>query len=168
MSKKSRKIKWKGVALNHSNIDEYMKDLQEETAGQYITQGVSFNKDDNFQMNLLKNSILAHGSFSGFVKHLLYAHFEKNGSIDNSVWQPNTVVDSKEREEAVSQPSPSPAPPVNSNVVEEVPKVVEPVEQTTKNPVVEPIVTDKPTPVVVKPTTRRKKKNLDAFVTPEE
>lgn len=105
-SKQSRKLKWKGVALNHSNIDEYMQDLINSTSSQYITQGVSFNKDDHFHITLLKNSILAHGSFSGFVKELIFDYFEKNGSIDDSVWQPNIVED-----EGFYEPSPSPTTP---------------------------------------------------------
>ena len=86
----SRKLKWKGVHLNNKNIDEYMDDLYNDTKGQYITQGVSFNKDDNFQMNLLKNALLSHGSFSGFIKHLMYSHFERNNRLDESIWLPNS------------------------------------------------------------------------------
>lgn len=86
----SRKLKWKGVPLNNKNIDEYMDDLYNDTKGQYITQGVSFNKDDNFQMNLLKNALLSHGSFSGFIKHLMYNYFEKNNRLDESIWIPNS------------------------------------------------------------------------------
>lgn len=74
-SKDWRKMKWKGIMLNPSNIDEYIKDLRMDTKGQYITQGVSFNKDDALQMNLLKNTLLTHGTFSGFMKHLMYSYF---------------------------------------------------------------------------------------------
>lgn len=98
----SRKQKWKGIPLNKTNIDEYMDDLYADTKGQYITQGVSFNKDDNFQMNLLKNALLAHGSFSGFVKHLMFNYFEDNDRLDDSIWIPN---------ERVSNTPQSPTPP---------------------------------------------------------
>lgn len=70
-----RKKKWKGIMLSESNIDEYIKDIRMDTKGQYITQGVSFNKDDALQMNLLKQTLLTHGTFSGFIKHLLYSYF---------------------------------------------------------------------------------------------
>lgn len=76
MSKKnSRREKWRNITINESNIDEYLLDLIEDTKGQYITQGVSFNKDDSLQMGLLKQSILDHSSFSGLVKHLLTIYF---------------------------------------------------------------------------------------------
>lgn len=75
MARNSRKDKWRNVSINPSNIDEYIIDLIEDTKGQYITQGVSFNKDDSFQMGLLKHAILDHSSFSGLVKHLLTLYF---------------------------------------------------------------------------------------------
>ncbi|OME54001.1 hypothetical protein BSK59_15585 [Paenibacillus odorifer] len=75
MTKTSRKDKWRNVSLNESNIDHYLLDLIEDTKGQYITQGVSFNKDDSFQMGLLRQAILNHSSFSGLVKHLLTLYF---------------------------------------------------------------------------------------------
>lgn len=84
--KNSRKEKWRNVSINPSNIDEYMIDLIEDTKGQYITQGVSFNKDDSFQMGLLKQSILNHSSFSGLVKHLLTVYFS-----GQQIQSPNTI-----------------------------------------------------------------------------
>ncbi|MGG4105171.1 hypothetical protein AAXB25_14740 [Paenibacillus lautus] len=75
MARNSRKEKWRNVSINPSNIDDYLIDLIEDTKGQYITQGVSFNKDDSFQMGLLKHAILDHSSFSGLVKHLLTLYF---------------------------------------------------------------------------------------------
>ena len=89
MARKKKSSKWQGIPLNHTNIDEYMQDLRNETSGQYIAQAVSFNKDDNFQMNLLKNVLLSNGSFGGFVKQLLFTHFERNGKLEDSIWQPN-------------------------------------------------------------------------------
>lgn len=82
-----RKKKWRNVyVINQSNIDEYLVDLIENTKGQYITQGVSFNKDDSLQMGLLKQAILDHRSFSGLVKHLLTLYFQSlhlNSSLHN-------------------------------------------------------------------------------------
>ncbi|EJW14044.1 hypothetical protein M5X00_26485 [Paenibacillus alvei] len=76
MTKKiSRKEKWRNQSLNPSNIDEYLTDLIEDTKGQYITQGVSFNKDDSYQIGLLKQALLQHSTFSGLVKHLLTQYF---------------------------------------------------------------------------------------------
>lgn len=74
----NRKQKWRNILISDENIDEYMEDLYNDTKGQYINQGVSFNKDDLFQMNILKETLLSHGSFSSLVKHLLHAHFSKD------------------------------------------------------------------------------------------
>lgn len=113
----SRKQKWKGIPLNRTNIDEYMDDLYDDTKGQYITQGVSFNKDDNFQMNLLKNALLAHGSFSGFVKHLMFSYFEDNDRLDDSIWIPNSTNNKQQQQVQQKQDKPpaslSPTPPLN-------------------------------------------------------
>lgn len=110
----SRKTKWRGIILNKNNIDEYMNDLYEDTKGQYITQGVSFNKNDTFQMNLLKNALISHGSFSGFVKHLMHSYFEKNNENTGDVWIPNPTTEEvapppvveaiQEQEESIEQP----------------------------------------------------------------
>lgn len=70
-----RQKKWRGIMLSESTVDEYVSDIREDTKGQYITQGVSFNKDDALQMNLFKQTLLTHSTFSGFVKHLLYNYF---------------------------------------------------------------------------------------------
>ncbi|SMG52210.1 hypothetical protein [Paenibacillus aquistagni] len=75
---KSRREKWRNLSLNSSNIDEYLTDLIEDTKSQYITQGVSFNKDDSYQMGLLKQALLQHSSFSGLVKHLLTLYFQSS------------------------------------------------------------------------------------------
>jgi len=78
MSKRNtdwRKAKWRNIPLSSDNIDEYLEDLYSTTKGQYITQAVSFNKDDSLQMGLLRNALLEHSSFSGLIKFLLQKHF---------------------------------------------------------------------------------------------
>lgn len=122
MKKNNRKEKWRNVSLNHSNIDEYLVDLIEDTKGQYITQGVSFNKDDSFQMGLLKQAILDHSSFSGLVKHLLTMYFsgqsiQSPNAVNNHVQQiafhHTREIHEASRETATTQerlPNPSPTP----------------------------------------------------------
>lgn len=81
--------KWRNRIITPSNIDEYMKDLYEGTPGQYVTLGVSFNKDDHFQMELIKQARLTHKSFSGLVKHLLFMYFsQQNAFQKNTLHQP--------------------------------------------------------------------------------
>ncbi|TVX86057.1 hypothetical protein [Paenibacillus agilis] len=88
MTKKiSRKEKWRNHSLNPSNIDEYLTDLIEDTKSQYITQGVSFNKDDSYQMGLLKQALLQHSSFSGLMKHLLTQHFASQQQVHAHIGQ---------------------------------------------------------------------------------
>lgn len=111
----NRKQKWRNITLNKANIDEYLQDLYNDTSGNYITQGVSFNKDDNFQMSLLRNALIAHGSFSGFVKSLLHAHFEKHGKLDDTIWQPNEILEEEEELEDEDSSSSSPAPLVEED-----------------------------------------------------
>lgn len=103
----NRKQKWRNITLNKANIDEYLQDLYNDTSGNYITQGVSFNKDDNFQMSLLRNALIAHGSFSGFVKTLLHAHFDKHGKLDDTIWQPNEIIEEELEDDKPSSSSPA-------------------------------------------------------------
>ncbi|WP_422659055.1 hypothetical protein ACK8P5_00445 [Paenibacillus sp. EC2-1] len=75
----NRKLKWRNLSITQENVGEYLQDLYDETKGQYITQGVSFNKDDPYQMGLLRLALLEPQSFSGFCKHLLAKHFKSEG-----------------------------------------------------------------------------------------
>lgn len=76
----NRKDKWRNTFITDGNVDEYVQDLCNDTKGRYINQGVSFNKNDSFQMDILKQVFLSHGSFSSLVKHLLHAHFTKDNT----------------------------------------------------------------------------------------
>jgi hypothetical protein len=77
------KDKWKNISLNQNNIDEYMTDLVSNTKGQYITQGVTFNKDDPYQLALLKAALLDHTAFSSLVRHLLNMYFT-SGTVEST------------------------------------------------------------------------------------
>lgn len=76
---KNRKIKWRNFPITQENVDEYLQDLYDDTKGQYITQGVSFNKDNPYQMGLFRLVLLEPHSFSSTCKHLLEKHFESEG-----------------------------------------------------------------------------------------
>lgn len=77
MSKSDRKVKWRNVSITPDNVDSYLQDLYDDTKAQYINQGVSFNKDDPYQMGLLRLTLLEPQAFSGLCKQLL-AHYFKN------------------------------------------------------------------------------------------
>ncbi|MBZ9536666.1 hypothetical protein KGR20_21110 [Cytobacillus oceanisediminis] len=80
------KKKWAGVQLTDKNVDEYLYDLSNGKA-RHITQGVSFNKEDPTQMNLLRLALIRHGSFSGLVKFML-AEIFKEANVD---WEVHPV-----------------------------------------------------------------------------
>lgn len=117
MTKKiSRKEKWRNLSLNPTNIDEYLTDLIEDTKSQYITQGVSFNKDDSYQMGLLKQALLQHSSFSGLVKHLLTLYFSgqqvQQMTTAPTNFVPMTFTQTREIQPQESTPPPQQQQPV--------------------------------------------------------
>lgn len=60
-------------------VDEMIKDMVGRTKGNYLTQGVAFNKNCPRQMALLKKSLMASVSFSGLAKEILAVKF--NGGL---------------------------------------------------------------------------------------
>lgn len=60
-------------------VDEMIKDMVSRTKGNYLTQGVAFNKNCPRQMALLKKSLMASVSFSGLAKEILAVKF--NGGM---------------------------------------------------------------------------------------
>lgn len=60
-------------------VDEMIKDMVNRTKGNYLTQGVAFNKNCPRQMALLKKSLMASVSFSGLAKEILAVKF--NGGL---------------------------------------------------------------------------------------
>lgn len=93
----NRKDKWRNTFITDGNVDEYVQDLCNDTKGRYINQGVSFNKNDSFQMDILKKVFLSHESFSSLVKHLLHQHFKTNepATINQSFVLKDMVVKEK-------------------------------------------------------------------------
>ena len=56
---------------SEEEVDQMIEDMIKKNKGKYITQGVSFSKDSERQLELLKLVLMRSGSFSGFVKELL-------------------------------------------------------------------------------------------------
>lgn len=105
------KKKWKNVPINPQNIDEYLKDLINNTNSEYITQSVSFNKHDPYQIGLYKQAVLTHGTFSGFIKHLLGIYFSQQKThmySPNQFYQPMNPTAYR----PVEAPAPTFTPPV--------------------------------------------------------
>ena len=98
------KKKWAGIQITEHNVDEYLFDLSNGKS-RYITQGVSFNKEDAVQMNLLRLALIRHGSFSGFSKFLLSEVF-KEANVD---WEthPLNRCEHKVKDETIHYKSPA-------------------------------------------------------------
>lgn len=67
------------------NIDERIEDLRSRNKGRYVTQGVSFNKESDRQMALLKFALENSDSFSGLVKEMLARMLDNGGIHHNGV-----------------------------------------------------------------------------------
>ncbi|MFJ7982402.1 hypothetical protein ACIQ1D_19250 [Lysinibacillus xylanilyticus] len=125
MTSINRKVKWKGIKLNESNVDEYIEDLKSDTKGQHIIQAISFNKDDKLEMSIYKNVLLSQGSFGGFIKTLLRKYFEQQGKLDDDeIWLPNVdlvgLIDKGNRTTNIPHVTPpASTPPAIAEEVEE-------------------------------------------------
>lgn len=60
-----------GFIRTEEEVDTMIADMISKTKGNYITQGVSFNKNSARQLELLKMVLMRSNSFSGFIKELL-------------------------------------------------------------------------------------------------
>lgn len=68
---------------NKKDIDKVIENMKARTKGDYITQGCSFNKNSERQMQLLRFALENSDSFSGLVKELL-AKMLDNGGIHHN------------------------------------------------------------------------------------
>lgn len=141
--KRGWKMNWKNVSLTKENVDYYLKGLYDGTDGQYINLEVCFDKDDAYQMDLLRLALIQPQPISVLCKELLANHFSIKPSI--SLAQTHHL---------------PPQPPVIQEhvVKEEVNPVAQhptPTKQETQHPAdysLPPVTT---TPVVIK--TKKKK-----------
>lgn len=106
MSKSTRKEKWKNVSITPQNVDEYLTDLYNDTKAQYINQGVSFNKDDPYQMGLLRLALLEPQSFSGLCKQLMANYFANRQQMQPVSVQPVYIQPQEKQTIAPSSPEP--------------------------------------------------------------
>lgn len=111
MDKKvSRKVK-KPDVVTLDNVDQYIDELK-EIKGKYITQGVSFNRDNPREMHLLKMVLLEQYAFSALIKEMLAVRYNIYGATflntEISVTKDDNFVQRNIVEERVN------VPPVNS------------------------------------------------------
>jgi|GEM_PF-872624 len=86
-----------GYLRSEEEAEAMIEEMKRKTKGKYITQGVTFSKDSERQMELLKYALMYSSSFSGLGKELIADKFEselsKNKIRNNNAQQSNTVND---------------------------------------------------------------------------
>lgn len=60
-----------GYIRTEKEVDKMIDEMIRKSKGRYITQGVSFSKENERHLELLKMVLLRSNSFSGFIKELL-------------------------------------------------------------------------------------------------
>lgn len=60
-----------GYIRTEEEVDRMIDEMLKKSKGRYITQGVSFSKENERHLELLKMVLLRSHSFSGFIKELL-------------------------------------------------------------------------------------------------
>ena len=64
-----------GWLRSEQEAQQMIEEMKSKTKGKYITQGVTFNKDSERHMELLKYALMYAGSFSGLGKEMLAEKF---------------------------------------------------------------------------------------------
>ena len=65
-----------GFLRSEEEVEMMIEEMKRKTKGKYITQGVTFNKESERQMELLKLALMHSTSFSGLGKELLADKFD--------------------------------------------------------------------------------------------
>ena len=63
---------------SEEEVEQLIEEMAKRTKGNYITQGVAFNKTCPRQMDMLKKALMSSVSFSGLAKELLALRFSGN------------------------------------------------------------------------------------------
>jgi len=62
---------------SEEEVNKIIEDMKNKNKNKYITQGVTFSKDSDTHMQLLKYCLMYSGSFSGLVKELIANRFNE-------------------------------------------------------------------------------------------
>lgn len=79
---------------SEEEVDKLIDEMLKRSNGKYITQSVTFKKDDTIQMELLKKALMSSTSFSSFIKQILSEKFD-------SVKLNNTSTEYKQEENII-------------------------------------------------------------------
>ena len=67
-----------GYLRSEEEVELMIEEMKRKSKGKYITQGVTFNKESERQMELLKYALMYSTSFSGLGKELIADKFESD------------------------------------------------------------------------------------------
>lgn len=67
------------------SVDERIREMKKRVKGDYLTQGVAFNKNCDRQMSLLVMALSESKSFSGLVKEMLALRYLGKSSSDKKL-----------------------------------------------------------------------------------
>lgn len=70
-----------GYLRSEEEAEAMIREMKRKTKGKYITQAVTFNKESERQMELLKYALMHSTSFSGLGKELIAEKFESEVGI---------------------------------------------------------------------------------------
>lgn len=74
-----------GWIRSEEEVDKMIEEMKSKGSGKYITQGVTFSKDSERHMELLKYALMSATSFSALAKELLAEKFEgKSANLKKS------------------------------------------------------------------------------------
>lgn len=72
-----------GWIRSEEEVDKMIEEMKRKTKGKYITQAVTFNKQSQRQMELLKFALMHSTSFSGLGKELIAEKLDGTTVITN-------------------------------------------------------------------------------------
>lgn len=90
-----------GYLRSEEEAEAMIKEMKRKSKGKYITQAVTFSKESERQMELLKFALMHSTSFSGFGKELIAEKYEretKHQATNNSsspTYKHNEIVEKK-------------------------------------------------------------------------
>lgn len=90
-----------------SEVDKLIEDMVKRSKGRYITQGVSFNKDSDIHLMLLKMVLMSASSFGAFVRELLSKEFHTELTNKHVIYNEVKTVEYKPQMLHITQPQPA-------------------------------------------------------------
>lgn len=93
-----------GYLRSEEEAEAMIREMKRKTKGKYITQAVTFNKESERQMELLKYALMHSTSFSGLGKELIAEKFESKveqrekkviSSPTSPTYNPTEIVEKK-------------------------------------------------------------------------